>query len=185
VLPLRKTGLLTTSYLYETFFESFFLIKDFLVIRVPSQITTKRISKDNKLKPYADAYKSRRNEVFREYYKMYLSNKEKQNEIIKLDLKILADRDLEKIIRELRNGPQSSEKLSELAKSELIEKLINYNIVMKLGAKGETYYALLADIKVEKFAPKYLLNAISTKLKYKEISLEIATKHLELLFKSD
>jgi hypothetical protein len=185
VLPLRKTGLLTTSYLFETFFECYFLINDFLILRIPSQINLNSISKDIRFSPFIDSYINKVNEVFNDYYLKFLSNKEKQLEEIKLGLEILTNDDLEKVIRVLRNGPHSSKELSELVNIDPLQELIDNNIVMKLGSNGETYYALLSDIKVEKFTPKYLLNAISTKLKNQEISLEMAKKHLELLNKAE
>ncbi len=184
ILPFRKTGLLTTSYLFETFFECYFLINDFIVLRSPSQITINSISEENKFSPYVDLYLNKIKEVFNEYYIKFLSNHGKQLEEIKLGLQLLTNDDLERVIRALRHGPKPRRELSELVNPEQIQELIDNNIVMKLGTNDDAYYALICDIKVEKFTPKYLLNAISTKLKNKEISLEMAKKHLELLNKS-
>jgi len=181
VLPLRKTGLLTTSYLYETFFECYFLISDFIVLRFPSNRNIDIISNDEKFKESLKAYLTKVNEVFNKYYIDFLSDKQKQTDEIRRGLEILSNEKYERILRVLRHGPTSHTELSKENNLKSLQELIDRNIIMKLNSNGEIFYSLVCDIRVEKFIPKYLLQSISTKLKNKEISMEMASRHLELL----
>ncbi len=185
ILPFRKTGLISTSYLYETFYECYFLIKDFLALRIPSKINIDTMSNDVKFKPYAQSYLKKVDEIFNEYRKNILLDKEKQLKEINDSLEIIINNEFEKILRILRVNPQSRKQLLASVDMKYINELIKKNMVFEFKIDGDYYYSLLYDVKIRKFTPKYLLKAISDKLKKKEISSEMAKKHLDLLYESE
>ncbi len=55
----------------------------------------------------------------------------------------------------------------------------------EIEVRGKNHYALLFDITINKFTPRYLLTTISEKLKNHHISQEMAIKHLDLLYSSE
>lgn len=185
MLPLIKTELVKTSWLKESFQVCYFLVKDFTALRVPSKIISKIMANDAKFKQFNDTYQKRLNEALYNFREKFLSSKEIQNEEIRYCLEIRSTLKFMELLFELNKGPQTLDALSELEESGILKELIEKGFVMELTIKGVPYYILLTEIKIKKFTPKYLVNAVATKLENAEITNEIALKHLELLYDSE
>ena len=185
MLPLIKTELVKSSWLKESFQVCYFLIKDFSVFRVPSKIVSKIVAEDKKFKPYNEVYKKKVNEVLLHFKQKFLSSKESQIEEIRLCLELRSTLKYMELLFELGKGPQTLEHLSEFIDNGTLRELIEKDFVMELNTKTDTYYVLLTDIKIKKFTPKYLVNAIANKLNNDEITHETAMKQLEFLYESE
>ena len=185
MLPLIKTELVKTSWLKESFQVCYFLVKDFTVLRVPSKIISKIMANDSKFKQFNGAYLKKLNETLYAFRETFLSGKTAQQNEARLCLKVRSTLKTMELLFELAKGPQTLDSLSELEEFDDLKDLIEKGFVMELNIKGTPYYILLTEIKIKKFTPKYLVNAVATKLENEEITNEIALKHLELLYDSE
>ena len=183
VLPLIKSGLVRVRWISETFFECYFLIKDFLALRVPFKNPENSEKSDKK--SINGLYSKKQDKFFQEYRRKILTNKEVQIEETKNCLEIVTNSDYFRIIRELRMGTKTLEELLEFVELKAIKDLVYKNIIFEAKDKLTTYYTLISDIKVRKFTPTYLLNKISQKYKNRAISYEMAKTHLDLLYESN
>lgn len=184
ILPLIKSELLITKWINETFFECYFLIKDFMAIRIPFEIPEDKFSQQlvNKSKTLYDHYLNARNEFFKDFGQRMLNNNDERIEETKFCLEILSELKIVKALRALREGPKSLKALLELTDKKVIKKLVDQNIVFEAKNKDKTFYFLMADLKVIKFTPKYLVSTISEKYQKRNITFEMANTHLDLLY---
>ena len=185
ILPLIKTGLVRAKWISVTFFECYFLIKDFIAIRIPFKNQLGE-NKDYGLNQSSyDIYAKRKTEFFTKYSKTLLSNKDALIEESKNCLEILTNTDYLRIIRSMRLGTRTLDELLEFVELKPIQDLVYKNIIFEHKVKMKIFYTLLCDIMVLKFTPKYMLNIITQKYKNKAISFEMANMHLDLLYENN
>ena len=185
ILPLIKSGLVRVRWISETFFECYFLMKDFLALRVPFKNPIRENSENNFNKSINVLFSKKQSKFFQEYRRKLLTNKEAQIEETKNCLEILTNSDYFRIIRALRLGTKTLDELLESVELKAIKDLVYKNIIFEAKDKLTTYYTLICDIKVSKFIPTYMLNTITQKYKNREISYEMAKTHLDLLYESN
>lgn len=185
MIPFIKTGLVTTSWLHNTFFECYFLVKDFLITRVPPKSITNIIFTLCKKNITWNYYFKMLESVFQEYKNVYIEDLNRRIKEIQFCFKLLTDKKYNKIMQILREDVLISGKISRSEDKKILQELINKNFVVELCVNSRNYYALLCDVIIKKFTPKYLLNPLSKKLMNKEISQEMAIKHLDLLYSSE
>ncbi len=185
MLPFLKLHLIQSSWLNETFFEGYFLIKDFVVFRKPSEENIKFLTENKLLAKLKELYVPFVQNYYQEYYKLYLLNNDAKLKDIQICLNILSDLNSDRVIRQLKKGPITRNEIFDLAPLNVIDQLLKNNIIMKINVKIDEYYILLGEIVVKYFTPEYLLKTIENKYKQKEISYEMASKHLDLLYENE
>jgi hypothetical protein len=185
ILPFIKAKLVETSWLQVSRYQCFYLVKDFIALKVPSKLTEKAFKEDSKFKRYYDSYIKKREEVFKNYKSRFFSNEMSRIIEIQICFNILTNYEHEKIIRRLRFGPLEKEELLKEAKKKDIHDLIEKKVIWGFEVKGTKYLALLSNIVIKRFTPKYLLDVIPQKLENDEISLEMAETHLDLLYENE
>ena len=185
MFPLIKTGLVKTSWLQDSFQIGYFLIKDFMVFRTPTKLASDLFSKDDKFKPYGEIFFKSLNESLANYKQRFLEGRVNSIEETHLCLEIQTQLEYFRIFNLLLNGPRTFEELRSEVDKRYLQELIEKGFITEIKTKTDTYYALLTDIIIRKFTPKYLINAIVQKLNSKEITREMALKHLDFLFEAD
>ncbi len=184
MLPLIKTGIVKTAWLKSNNIECNFLIKDFLVLRVPASIVSKSVSKNNIFKEVRDLYSKQVSGTLSRYKAKMHEGTVQQIEIAKKHLKYLNDVACRDLIRELRYEPMPKKKILASSDEKIVNELIKDEIIGELSLKGEIYYALLCDIKIEKIEPRYMINTLAKKMGIKEIDADMAITYLDLLFET-
>jgi hypothetical protein len=185
ILPFIKAELVETSWLQVSRYQCYYLVKDFIALKVPSKLTEKAFKEDSKFRRSYDSYIKKREEIFKNYKSRFFSNEMSRIIEIQICFNILTNYEYEKIIRRIRFGPIKKEELLKDAKKEDIQDLIEKKIIWDFEVKGTNYCALLCDIVIKKFTPKYLLDIIPQKLKNEETSLEMAKTHLDFLYENE
>ena len=185
ILPFLKSGLVKSSWLSEGFMACYFLVKDFLVFRKPSKIVFKRISNNNRYKPYSETYTKKVDIIVNKYAHIILSGNEKRDDEIRICLKILKDLKFQKVILELLYAPLESTALVDPIIKAGLEFLLENEFAIELWNNNENLYFLTTDILVKTFVPKYIVNKITEKLNTGKITKEIALKHLQLLYDAE
>ena len=185
IMPLIRTGLVKTSWLEGGSTQCYFLVKDFIALRTSLKYIAETLSSQPEFKSFMHSYFEALNESMRKYRQIFSSDGNAKANEIHLCLKLRSTLKYLKIFNLLHNGPQTSEQLSEIADKEELQDLIDKGFIMKLKTKAETYYILLNDIRIKKFTPQYLINPIAKRLVNKEITREMALKHLEFLYESE
>ncbi len=185
ILPLIRTGLVKTKWLQDTFQMCYFLVADFSVLRIVPRITSKIFLEADTFKPYAEIYFKKLNETLLSYKEKILSGKEAQITETHLCLKVRSTLKYLKILNLLRDTPQPLEELLEVSDKDTINELINKGFVVEIPMKPEPVYALLTDILIKKFTPKYLTNSIAEKFNSNAITREMALAHLDFLYDAE
>ena len=185
ILPLIKTGLVKTMWLQDTFQMGYFLINDFSVFRTSSKMTSNTFLRDNQFKPYSQIYFNHLNEVIKKYAQNFISSADFKLKETHICLQFRSTLKYLKIFNLLRNGPRSSEEILKIADKSAIEELFENDFITLIRTKTDEYYALLFEIRLKKFVPKYLLYIITQKLAKNEITKEMAFKHLDFLYHAD
>lgn len=185
ILPLIKTNLVKSRWLHETFFECFFLVKDFVVFKVPHKQTIEIISKNPKFSVIKDSYLKKATEILRNFRKKILSRQDQIVEDMITSLRILTSKEYKKIMTLLGNGPISLKTVrSSLNIDALTESFIS-DIFYVFNINGEKYCSIVYDLRMQYFLPRNLMNKIASNLMEKKISHEMANTHLDLLFESE
>ena len=185
MIPFIKTGLVTTSWLHNTFFECYFLVKDFLVTRIPPKSIINIISILNKIELTSNYYFRKLESIFQEYQHNYIEDLNMRIKEIQFCFKLLNDQNYMKVMDMLRKDVLRKNKISRSNDKKILQELIDHNFVDEIEVRGKNHYTLLCDITINKFTPRYLLTTISEKLKNQDISQEMAIKHLDLLYSSE
>ena len=187
LLPLIKLGLVKTSWLQESFQMGYFLIKDFMVLKTPTKLTSNLFSKDARFKPYGEIFLKSLNESFANYAQRFLAGDTARIKETRLALEVRSQLEFLRIYNLLWNGPRTFEELELTGEDDIkhLQELIERGVITEIKTKTDIYYALLTDIIIRKFTPKYLINAITQKLENKEITREMALNHLDFLFEAD
>ena len=185
MIPFIKTGLITTSWLHNSFFECYFLVKDFLITRVPPKAIINILSILHKIELTSNFYFKKLESVFQEYQQVYIEDLNKRIKETQFYFELLNNEKYVKIMQILRQDILNTNKISKSEDKKILQELIDKNFVVEIEVRGKNHYALLCDVIIEKFTPKYLLTNISNKLMNKEISQEMAIKHLDLLYSSE
>ncbi len=184
MLPLIKMGIVKTAWLKSNNIECNFLIKDFLVIRVPASLVSKTVSKNSTFKEVRNLYADKVSGAFSRYKAKMHEGMAQQIEITKKLLKYLNEVACRDLIRELRYEPKPRKKILASLDEKIVNELIKDEIIGELNLKGEIYYALLCDIKIEKIEPRYMINTLAKKMGNKEIDADMAITYLDLLFET-
>ncbi len=185
MLPLIRTGLIKTKWLQDTFQMGYFLIKDFVVLRIPAKITSLFFKKDERFRGYQSAYFNRVNETLTEFKRNFLLNRESRiQETIKC-LKFRSELKYLSVYNLLWTEPLPADDLVEKTTKDVIEQLINWGFIDLIQTKTESYYTLLSDISINKFKPKYMVNLITNQFQSNNITKEIALYHLDYLFEEN
>lgn len=185
IIPFLRSGLLKTKWLQATFEMGYFLIQDFMVIRIEPKKTFRIFLEDPNFKPVNPIYFQQVADVFSNYQKRFSSGREAQTEEIRLCLELRSNFRYFNLLNELMDGPKTFEELINNGNKELIDYLIEKEFIMEIKTKTEKYYALLSELKIKKFTPKYLTSLIAQKLMEKEIDKEMALSHLDFLSNSE
>ncbi|NVM53175.1 MAG: winged helix-turn-helix transcriptional regulator [Candidatus Helarchaeota archaeon] len=185
MLPLIKTGLVKTSWLQDSFQMVYFLIKDFMVLRTPTKLTTDLFLHDDRFKSDSGMFFISLNESLANHKQRVLSGKDARIEETRHCLEVRCQLKYFRIFNLLWNGPRTFEELKSEVDRKHLQELIEMGFVAEIKTKTDTYYALLTDIKIKKFTPKYLINDIAQKLEKNEITREMALNHLDFLFEAD
>jgi hypothetical protein len=185
MIPFIKMGLVKTGWLHNTFYECYFLVQDFLIIRIPAKTIINIVLILYDLNLTSDRYFIELEKTFQEYQQLYTSNMDNRMEEIKFYFELLNNKEYTGLMGILRKDIVSPEKINSEEHRKILQELIDRNFVTEFEANNKKYYALLCDIKIKKFTPNYLLTNISKKLENKEISQEMALKHLDLLYHNE
>lgn len=158
-----------------------FLVRDFFIIRAPSE---KTIKSANKGEPNENIARSYLREV-----KEFFSNYNVAVDESKKLAEILITPEYYEIIQLIREKPYKISAInSSLSKEKLscepsIKKLEKANIVATYpsGKKTDKWVMLKSDVSIHTFFPEYLLEVLRSKLASGEISSETAIRHLDFL----
>lgn len=158
-----------------------FLIRDFFIIRAPSEKNIKLA-----LKGEPDAEIARKYlKTVKEFFTAYNTMSEESRELAE----ILLNPDYYEIIKLLREKPNRLTEINSCTGQEKlgceasIRKLEELNIVETYPSEAERdmWVMLKSDIVIHTFFPEYILEVLRTKLSSGELSSETAIKHLDLL----
>jgi len=185
ILPLLRIGLIKTKLLQNTLEMCYFLIQDFMIIRIEPKRTFKIFLEDPKFKPFSPLFFQKVNDAFLKYQTRVSSGRDALIEETRLHLEFRSTLKYFKLLNELSEGPKTSQELLSIGTDEVINYLIEKEFITELKTKTEKYYALLSELKIKKFTPKYLTSLITQKLIAKEIDSEMALSHLEFLSDSE
>ena len=178
--PFFRARLITTKWFEKATTQCYFLTQDFVAFRIPPEKSNKAILNDPDLESAAKVFFQKQKAFFKKYKELLMDDSSRLNETQNC-LTILGDPKFKNIIEVLREGPKNLNQLVGQVDIESIKELINIRIIGEIIMGNRKYYALLYDVSIIKFTPKYLLNILVRKLKNKEISKEIAITHLKLL----
>ena len=178
--PFFRAGLISTSWFEKATTQCYFLTQDFVALKIPPQKSNKEILSDMNLAKAADVFFTKQKAFFKKNRALLMDSSSRLKETQKC-LNILGTPKFKNIIEVLRDGPKNLNQLIGQVDIESIKELINLRIIGEIIMGNRKYYALLYDVGIIKFTPKYLLNILIRKLKNKEISKEIAITHLKLL----
>ncbi|MFX0165606.1 MAG: hypothetical protein ACFFAG_04995 [Promethearchaeota archaeon] len=185
ILPLIKTNLVKSRWLNETFFECYFLVRDFIIFKIPHKQTIEKISNNPKYSPIKESYLSKANETLQDFKETIFSGQGDLTLAIKQGLQILISKEYKEIMSLLSNGPVSLKKVRTLLDLETLSGSCVNDIIFNFQINGEKYISILYDLHLQYFPPVYLLNEIASNLKKGKISNEMAFAHLDLLFESE
>ena len=184
IMPFIRADIVKVSWLRGNSLECYYLVRDFLAIRIPAILVTKKILKSKDFKEIRGMYLSQQKEVLSSYKGEMLSGLAVKNRETRLALKYLNEMDYRKTFRELRYEPLARKKALELLDEHIVDELVLNKFLAELKVNGEIYYALLCDVKIEKFEPKYIIPSIVNQVNNKEITREMALTHLDLLLEA-
>ncbi|MFW9822583.1 MAG: hypothetical protein ACFFE4_06595 [Candidatus Thorarchaeota archaeon] len=185
ILPLIKTNLVKSRWLHETFFECYFLVKDFIIFKIPHEITIDSISKNPAYRLVKEAYLKETNKILEDFREKIFTNPDQLNLAIKQCLQILTSNEYKEVISLLGNGPVPLKKVTTALDLEMLKNSIINDIIYYFQLDGVEYASLVYNVDLQYFQPKYLLNKITQNLKNKKISNEMALTHLDLLSESE
>ena len=185
ILPLLKTNLVKSRWLHETFFECYFLVKDFIIFKNPHDKTIDQISKNPKFKSVKESYLKKVNEILRNFKEKIFSSRDQQLLTIQDCLQTVISKEYKEVISLLGNGPVSLEKVGTTLNLEMLKDSPINDIIYNFELDGEKYASLLYDLDMQYFLPRYLINKIASNLSEKKISYEMAFTHLDLLFEAE
>ncbi|NVM03220.1 MAG: hypothetical protein HWN67_12845 [Candidatus Helarchaeota archaeon] len=161
--------------------ECLFLIKDVFFMRVPVEKMIKQFGKKAKVKK--PIFRSYREEVQRFFKKYKLEEKD-----TKECSKLFSDPDSYSIISALRQNFQEKEALVQSVKLNLpsvdsiLRALKKINMVKEIKEKdGKEIIYLLNDIAYPTFFPEYMVDSIRRRWGERNISQNLALKHLQLI----
>jgi hypothetical protein len=185
ILPLLKTNLVKSRWLHETFFECYFLVKDFIIFKIPHKKTIDSISNNPKYNSIKESFLKEANEILQNFQEKIFSSPDQLTLAIKHCLQILTSKEYKEVISLLGNGPVPLEKVGTALDLEILKNSIINDIIYNFQINGVKYTSLLYHLHLQYFQPRYLLNKIAYNLKNKKISNEMAQEHLDLLFESE
>ena len=185
ILPLIKTNLVKSRWLHETFFECYFLVKDFILIKAAHKQTVDKISNNPQFSLIKDSYINNVNGILQNFKDKILSNQEQLEAEIKHGLQIVISEEYNKIISLLGDGPISLQEVKTSLEADNLDVSFNNDIFYNFNINGEEYCSLAYDFGMQYFLPRYLMNKVANSLQEKKISYEMADTQLDLLFESE
>jgi hypothetical protein len=185
VLPLIKTNLVKSRWLHETFFECYFLVKDFIIFKALHKQTFDLISNNPKYSSIKDSYLTKVKELLQGFKEKIISSQDQTILTVRQCLQILTSKEYKEIMSLLGNGPISMNEVGSSLDTDMLAESFISDIFYIFNINGEKYCSLLYDLEMQYFLPRYLMNEIASKLKEKKISNEMAFAHLDLLFESE
>lgn len=186
VTPLLKAGLVKTGWsedLGGRRVECFFLVEDFLALRVPSAIPGKLVAPFAKVKTWEELRLAASAEVRGRL--LAADGSAREAEVwaeTDLCLSLLADPEVSGALEALERGPaprgrgEFSEAVGEKVEGALIATRAK-------GRGGEAWLPLL-EVKVKRFVPEYMLPRLVNLLRAGEISRAMYDAHLGLLYEA-
>ena len=184
LIPLIRAGLIKFNFMKNSFHEVYYLTGDFIVFRIPSKLTEKYLSTDEKFLEFHGEY----TKSVRQFLTMYKTRITDDPGFLlremQMGMNILSDFKYQKLYYELRKKPLTMTELREFADEVVIEQLVSNRYLRKLETKPEPHYVIFTDVKLKRFIPKYLVNIVTDKLERKQITKEIAETQLEYLYNS-
>ncbi len=185
ILPFFKAGLIKTSWCTKKQDQCYYLIKDFMALKISSEKTLEAMEYETKFRTISKEYLAKHDAIFSSYIKKFFSDQTTRIKEIQECLKILQNEQYERIINKLRQGPIKLEKLLGIGLEEQLKDLIEKEIIFEFNIEEIHYLCLLCDIIIKKFTPEYLISKIPQKLENKEITFKMAKRHLEFLFEAE
>ncbi|MFW9781800.1 MAG: hypothetical protein ACFFFB_05895 [Candidatus Heimdallarchaeota archaeon] len=185
ILPLLKTNLVKSRWLHETFFECYFLVKDFIIFKIPHEKTIDSISHNPKYNLIKESYFKEKNEIIDKFKENIFSSPDQLTLAIKHCLQVLTSKEYKEVLSILGNGPIPLEEVGTALDLERLKDSIINDIIYYFQLDGVNYASLLYQLHLQYFQPRYLLNEIANNLANKKISNEMALLHLDLLFESE
>ncbi|MHA1835748.1 MAG: hypothetical protein ACTSYQ_02290 [Candidatus Odinarchaeia archaeon] len=179
IAPLMRAGYITQGWI-PGFPEQFvFLVRDFFIIRTPSEKTIKLAKKGE---PERDVAKQYLNEV-KEFFTSYDPKTESSEYLAEF----LLNPETYDILILLREKPYRVSELEvstgkdKLGCENILKKMSEANIVSIFPSNNDNWVLLKSNIQIQSFFPEYLLGVIREELASGGISAETAIRHLEFL----
>jgi len=185
MLPFEKTGIVKSSWLSDSFSECYFIVRDFVAMRVPSDIAINNVTAAIQDYEFYNQYVESITEMFSNYRKRFMSSEANRVKEILDCFNILKDQKKMAAIKSLQARPKELKELKGVATKSYLNSLIRDGLVTELKYKKRAFYALMCDVKVRIFAPRYIVSNLINGLKEKSISRDIAMKHFNLLYEVD
>jgi hypothetical protein len=176
---LVKLGLIKISSVKGLPTEAVFLIGNVFVTRTPSIMTLRRIKQ---LEISSEAQNDYLSEV-KTFFKQYKPNPADNERILELFI----NPDTYTILNLLRLSPVTQIGLNKIKNqvSDInlaLKKLWDVDLLRLIkNKKGDEYYLLKSDIRVQKFFPEYVINIIRANYNQKTKPNQILLEHLKLL----
>ena len=183
VFPFFKANLVKLEYLPEYDQNCYFLIRDFAIFRKPHEKTMEILKIDNKFKSLRKVYLGRvQKGLFNSYIDYNQDGGIHPVETLYL-FRFLTLPSFIGVYTLLDNGPMAvDEFMSSFENPEMINELTRNGIITEFEVNGEHYYALLCEIKIEKFIPVHLIQVTLDRFRDHEIDDLIVDKYLEILY---
>ncbi|MBN2156850.1 MAG: hypothetical protein JW776_12475 [Candidatus Lokiarchaeota archaeon] len=182
LIPLIRAGLIQFNFLKNTFHEVYYLVGDFIVFRIPSKLTDKYLSTNEKFLQYHSEYKKSVKQFLTIYKTRVTDDPGFLLREMQMGMSILSDFKYQKLFYELRKKPLTMEQILEFAEEEIVNKLLSNRYLRKIETKPEPHYVIFTDVKLKRFIPKYLVNIVMDKMERKQINQEIAITQLDHLY---
>jgi len=176
---LIKLGLIKVSSVKGLPTEGVFLIGNVFVTRIPPVTAVRRLKQLDLPAEVENDYLTEIKNFFQQY-----KPSPSDNERI---LNIIIDPDTYTVLNLLRLAPVTQQGLNKV-KNQVkdlnlaLKKLWDADLLRILkNKKGEEFYLLKSDIRVQKYFPEYIINTIRTNYNQKTKPSPVLTEHLKLL----
>ena len=176
---LVKLGLVKISSVKGLPSESVFLTSDVFITRAPPIAIIKKAQAEEMKNPMAKDYLA----SVKSYFKNYAPNPDDE----KIISALMADTDTYKILNLLRLSVVNKKGLEKISKQvkdmdAALKKIWSAGLIQVLkDKKGEEFYYLKTDIRIEKFYPEYLVNGIRKAYEQKTFANTVLIEHLKHL----
>ncbi|MHA2130294.1 MAG: hypothetical protein ACW99L_10005 [Promethearchaeota archaeon] len=139
ILPLFKTNLVKSRWLHETFFECYFLVKDFIIFKSPHKRSIDKISNNPKFNSIKESYLKKTNEILLNFQEKIFSSQDQLTLVIKQFSQILISKEYKEIMSLLGNGPVSFKKVGKALDLEMLNDSHINDIIYNFQIDGKKY----------------------------------------------